>query len=48
MPASFGVQGPGESTIASGLHRERALRVDRVVAPHLHLGPEVAEEVDRD
>ena len=39
MPASFGVQGPGESTIASGSEREDFVDRDLVVAVHDHLRP---------
>ncbi len=43
MPASRGVHGPGEMTIAAGLDRPRAGDVDRVVAPDDHFGAEFAE-----
>ena len=46
MPASFGVHGPGESTMASGSSRERLVDADLVVAPHRHVGAELAEIMD--
>ena len=46
MPASFGVHGPGDSTIASGRHRQRLADAQRVVAPHLAPRADIAEEVD--
>ena len=45
MPASFGVQGPGDSTMASGSAATRRRR-DLVVAMHDHLGPQLAEVMD--
>ena len=46
MPASFGVQGPGESRIAEGLQRHRRLDVDLVVAADDGLGAELAQIVE--
>ena len=46
MPASSGVQGPGESRIAEGLQRHRRLDVDLVVAADDGLGAELAEIVE--
>ena len=46
MPASFGVQGPGESTIASGSAASTSVDRDLVVAMHGHLRPEPAQVVD--
>ena len=46
MPASFGVQGPGESTIASGFAARVSSDADLVVPPHRHVRAEFAEIVD--
>ena len=46
MPASFGVQGPGDSTIASGFAAEHVLDRDLVVAMHGHVRPEPAQIMD--
>ena len=46
MPASFGVQGPGESTIASGSARDHVGGRNLVVAMHDDLRPQLAEVVD--
>ena len=43
MPASFGVQGPGEITICAGAERLDLLERDLVVAEHHHLLLELAE-----
>ena len=39
MPASFGVHGPGDSTIASGCVRHDVLDRDLIVAMDGHLAP---------
>ena len=46
MPASFGVQGPGDSTIASGFGASTSSTRDLVVAMHDHVRAQLAEEVD--
>ena len=46
MPASFGVQGPGESTIASGSRGEHLVDRDLVVAMHDDVRPQPAQIVD--
>ena len=46
MPASFGVQGPGEMQMRSGLERLDLVDGDHVVAQHLHLRAELAEVLD--
>ena len=46
MPASFGVQGPGEMTMASGSMRHDLVDGDLVVAAHGQLRPQLAEEMD--
>ncbi len=46
MPASFGVQGPGEMTDALGLERRDFVEGDFVVALHQHLRAEFAEVLD--
>ena len=46
MPASFGVQGPGDSTIASGCAAMHVLDADLVVAMHDDLRPQPAEIVE--
>ncbi len=46
MPASFGVQGPGDSTIASGSAASTSFDRDLVVAMHDHVRPQPAEVVD--
>ena len=45
MPASFGVHGPGESTIASGSARDDGRAGDLVVAVHADLGAQFTEIV---
>ena len=45
-PASFGVHGPGESTIADGASVADFVDADRVVAPDDDLGAELAEVLD--
>ncbi len=47
MPASFGVHGPGDSTIASGCAGERFLDADLVVAPDLAVRANIAQEVEQ-
>ena len=46
MPASFGVQGPGEMTIASGSIATTSSTRDLVVAADGELRPQLAEEMD--
>ena len=46
MPASFGVQGPGDSTIASGFAAITSSTRDLVVAMHGDLRAQPAEIVD--
>ena len=46
MPASFGVQGPGDSTIASGVGRDHVVGRDLVVAMHDDVRPQPAEIVE--
>ena len=46
MPASVGVQGPGESTIASGRSASASAARERVVPAHLADGAEIAQVVD--
>ena len=48
MPASLGVQGPGDSTMPSGRRPSASADGDLVVAPDHHLRaklPEIMEEV---
>ena len=47
MPASFGVQGPGESTMASGSAAITSSRCDLVVAMHDDLRPQSTEIVEQ-
>ena len=46
MPASFGVQGPGDSTIAFGFSFERRRNRDLVVAHDLGHRAKLAQVVD--
>ena len=46
MPASFGVQGPGDSTIASGSAADHVGGRDLVVAMHDDVRPQLAQVVD--
>ena len=46
MPASRGVQGPGEMTIRSGCQRLDLLQRDRVVAMDVDVGAQLAEILD--
>ena len=46
MPASFGVQGPGDSTIASGFGGQHLVDADLVVAMHGDVRPKLAQIVD--
>ena len=46
MPASFGVQGPGDSTIASGFGGQHLVDADLVVAMHGDVGSKPAQIVD--
>ena len=45
MPASFGVHGPGDSTMASGAGGQHLVRGDGVVAHHLDRGRKRADQV---
>ena len=47
MPASFGVHGPGDSTIASGCGRDHIGGRDLVVAMHDDVRPQPAEVVEQ-
>ena len=47
MPASFGVQGPGESTIASGSHRHHVGGRNLVVAMHDDVRPQPAQVMEQ-
>ena len=46
MPASFGVHGPGEMTMCSGLPRRHLFQRDRIVAVHVHVRAQLAEVLD--
>ena len=46
MPASLGVQGPGDSTMPLGFELQHLGDRDLVVAEHLAAAPELAQEVD--